>query len=117
MLPITRFPGGAAGRSSTVVYNKMVFTVVTADTYDLDMRKQAAEALAKLDQQLAEAGTDKSRLLSATVYITDMALKPQMNEVWDRWVDMGNPPQRACIGASLEEGDLIEIVAVATTKD
>jgi enamine deaminase RidA (YjgF/YER057c/UK114 family) len=88
-----------------------------ADTYDLDMRKQAAEALANLDAQLAQAGTDKSRLLSCTVYITDMALKPQMNEVWDKWVDMSNPPQRACIGAALEEGDLIEIVAVASAKE
>ncbi|MCW0233668.1 MAG: RidA family protein, partial [Ferrovibrio sp.] len=99
MRPITRFSSGTPGRSSTVVHDGLVFTVATADTYELDMRKQAAEALAKIDRQLAEAGTDKSRLLSATVYITDMALKPQMNEVWDQWVDMGNPPQRACIGA------------------
>ncbi|WP_370154328.1 RidA family protein [Ferrovibrio sp.] len=116
MLPISRFPG-APGRAQTTVWNGMVFTVATADTYDLDMRKQAAEALAKLDHQLAAAGTDKSRLLSVTVYITDMALKPQMNEVWLGWVDQDNPPQRACIGASLEDGDLIEIVAVAATKD
>lgn len=117
MLPITRFPSSVAGRSSVVAFNKMVFTVATADTYELDMRKQAAEALANLDKQLALAGTDKSRLLSCTVYITDMTLKPQMNEVWDGWVDMKNPPQRACIGASLEDGDLIEIVAVASTKE
>ena len=117
MLPITRFASGTPGRSSTVAYDGLVFTVVTADTYDLDMRKQAAEALAKLDAQLAEAGSNKSRLLSCTVYITDMALKPQMNEAWDAWVDMKNPPQRACIGATLEEGDLIEIVAVASTKE
>jgi enamine deaminase RidA (YjgF/YER057c/UK114 family) len=117
MLSITRFPGSVAGRSSLVVFNKMVFTVATADTYELDMRKQTAEALAQLDKHLAMADSDKSRLLSCTVYITDMALKPQMNEIWDQWVDMKNPPQRACIGAALEEGDLIEIVAVATTKD
>lgn len=117
MLPITRFPGSVKGRSKAVVHNKMVYTVATADTYDLDMRKQTTEALAQLDAHLAEAGTDKSRLLSVIVYITDMALKPQMNEVWDQWVDMQNPPQRACIGAALEEGDLIEIVATASTKD
>lgn len=117
MRPITRFPGSVAGRSSVVAYDGLVFTVATADTYELDMRKQAAEALANLDTQLAMAGTDKSRLLSCTVYITNMALKPQMNEVWDQWVDMSNPPQRACIGAALEDGDLIEIVAVASTKE
>lgn len=117
MLPITRFPGSVAGRSTSVVHNSMVYTVSTADTYELDMRKQTTEALANLDKQLAQAGTDKSRLLSVIVYITDMALKPQMNEIWDQWVDMKNPPQRACIGAALEEGDLIEIVATASTKD
>ncbi len=117
MSKITRFSSGVPGRSSTVAYDGLVFTVVTADTYDLDMRKQTAEALAKLDAQLAQAGSDKSRLLSCTVYITDMTLKPQMNEIWDGWVDMKNPPQRACIGASLEDGDLIEIVAIASTKD
>jgi enamine deaminase RidA (YjgF/YER057c/UK114 family) len=117
MRPITRFPGSVAGRSSVVVHDGLVFTVATADTYDLDMPKQAAEALANLDAQLALAGTDKSRLLSCVVYITDMALKPQMNAIWDGWVDMANPPQRACIGAALEDGDLIEIVAVASTKD
>ena len=117
MLPIKRFSGSVAGRSGVVVFDGLVFTVATADTYELDMRKQTAEALAQLDRHLAMAGTEKSRLLSCTVYITDMALKPQMNEVWDKWVDMTNPPQRACIGATLEEGDLIEIVAVASTKD
>ena len=117
MLPITRIAGSVARRSSVVAHNGMVYTVATADTYELDMRKQTAEALANLDAQLAKAGTDKSRLLSVIVYITDMALKPQMNEIWDQWVDMKNPPQRACIGAALEEGDLIEIVATASTKD
>jgi enamine deaminase RidA (YjgF/YER057c/UK114 family) len=117
MRSITRYPGSVAGRSSVVAFDGLVFTVATADTYELDMRRQAAEALANLDKQLALAGTDKSRLLSCTVYITDMALKPQMNEIWDGWVDTANPPQRACIGASLEEGDLIEIVAVASTKE
>lgn len=117
MRAIKRFPGSVAGRSSVVAYDGLVFTVATADTYELDMRKQAAEALANLDAQMALAGTDKSRLLSCTVYITDMALKPQMNEVWDRWVDMTNPPQRACIGATLEYPHMVEIVCVAATKD
>ncbi|WP_428248835.1 RidA family protein [Ferrovibrio sp.] len=121
MLPITRFPsespdGKSLGRSRTTVYNGLVFTVATADTYELDMARQTREALANLDRQLAEAGTGKSRLLSATVYLIDMAQKPAMNAVWLDWVDHANPPQRACIGASLEEGDMIEIVAVAATR-
>jgi len=117
MIPIQRLPGSAAGRSSAVVYGNLVFTVAVADTTEMDMRRQTAEALAKIDRHLAAAGTDKSRLLSVTVYIADMALKPQMNEVWLGWVDPANPPQRACIGATLEGHHMLEIVAVAATRD
>ncbi len=117
MLPITRFPGSAPGRSSIVVHNGLVFTVATADTYELDMAKQTREALANLDKQLAAAGTDKSRLLQTTIFLADMARKPEMNAVWLEWVDHDNAPQRACVGAELEEGDLIEIIAIAASKD
>ncbi len=117
MLPITRLTGMAPGRSRAVRAGKLVYTVAVADTADKDMRKQAQETLAKIERHLKEAGTDKSRLLSCTVYICDMALKPQMNEAWDAWVDMANPPQRACIGATLEDPHMIEIVAVAAAQD
>jgi len=110
---IHRLPGSAAGRSRVVVHNGLVFTVATAREKSASMRAQTASALAVLDQHLAEAGTDKTKLLSATVYIADMARKPEMNEAWMAWVDQANPPQRACIGAALEGDDLIEIVAVA----
>ncbi|MBX3454540.1 RidA family protein [Ferrovibrio sp.] len=117
MLPIKRFPGSAPGRSSIVAHAGLVYTVVTADTYELDMTRQTREALANLDRQLAEAGTDKSRLLQTTIYLADMARKPEMNAVWLEWVDHDNPPQRACVGAELEEGDLIEIIAIAASKE
>ncbi|HEX2114654.1 MAG TPA: RidA family protein [Alphaproteobacteria bacterium] len=110
---IHRLPGSAPGRSRVVVHGGLVFTVATAREKSASMRAQAASALAVLDAHLAEAGTDKSKLLSATVYIADMARKPEMNEVWIAWVDPANPPQRACIGAALEGDDLIEIVAIA----
>jgi exopolyphosphatase/guanosine-5'-triphosphate,3'-diphosphate pyrophosphatase len=102
----------AIGASGTV---RGIWRVIRAEGWsDLEITR---EALEKLDRNLAEVGSDKSRLLSVTVYITDMALKPQMNEIWMEWVDQAHAPQRACIGATLEEGDLIEIVAVAATKD
>src|SRR5262249_6239737 len=49
----------------------------------------------------------------ATVFITDMSRKPEMNRAWDEWVDKANPPQRACIGVALEDKDLVEIRAIA----
>lgn len=117
MLPITRFPGMAPGRSRAVAYGNLVFTVAVADTAEQDMRRQTQETLAKIERHLTEAGTDKSRLLSVTVYIADMAQKAVMNDVWLGWVDRANEPQRACIGATLEYPHMVEIVAVAATKD
>jgi enamine deaminase RidA (YjgF/YER057c/UK114 family) len=110
---IRRLPGSAAGRSRAVIHDGRVFTVATAREKSSSLRAQTASALAALDEALAAAGTGKSKLLSATVYITDMARKPEMNEAWMAWVDPANPPQRACIGVALEGDDLIEIVAVA----
>ena len=110
---IKRLPGSASGRSRVVIHDGRVFTVATAREKSASMRAQAESALAMLDRHLAEAGTDKSKLLSATVYITDMKRKAEMNDAWMAWVDPANPPQRACIGAALDGDDLIEIVAVA----
>ena len=117
MQPITRLTGMTPTRSRAVAHGNLVFTVSVADTAEQDMRRQTAETLAKIEKNLKDAGSDKSRLLSCTVYICDMALKPQMNEAWDAWVDIDNPPQRACIGATLEYPHMIEIVCVAATKD
>jgi enamine deaminase RidA (YjgF/YER057c/UK114 family) len=110
---IKRLPGSAPGRSRVVIHDGRVFTVATAREKSVSMRAQTESALAMLDRHLAEAGTDKSKLLSATVYITDMKRKAEMNDAWMGWVDPANPPQRACIGAVLDGDDLIEIVAVA----
>jgi enamine deaminase RidA (YjgF/YER057c/UK114 family) len=110
---IRRLPASAPGRSRAVIHDGRVFTVATAREKTPSLRAQTESALALLDKHLAEAGTDKSKLLSATVYIADMARKAEMNEAWLAWVDRENPPQRACIGAVLDGDDLIEIVAVA----
>ena len=110
---IQRFPGSAAGRSSAVIYNGLVFTVATAKNKSASLGEQTRDALKALDTRLSEAGSSKSRILSATVYITDMARKAEMNAAWDQWVDPDNAPQRACIGAVLDGDDLIEIVVIA----
>ena len=115
MEPITRLSGMTPTRSRAVRRGNLIYTVAVADTAEQDMGRQTTETLAKIERFLKDAGSDKSRLLSCTVYICDMALKPQMNEAWDAWVDMANPPQRACIGASLEHPHMVEIVCVAAT--
>jgi enamine deaminase RidA (YjgF/YER057c/UK114 family) len=78
------------------------------------MREQTADVLAQIDELLAAAGTDKSRLLSATVYIADLALKPEMDAAWSRWIDPANPPTRATVEAKFApRGALVEIVCSA----
>jgi enamine deaminase RidA (YjgF/YER057c/UK114 family) len=75
---------------------------------------QAKDALAEIDRNLQEAGTDKAHILMVTIYITDTAMKSQFNRAWDEWVDRDNLPLRACVGAALENDDLVELIVTAT---
>ena len=59
--------------------------------------EQTTDILARIDELLAAAGTDKSKLLTATIWITDMGAFAEMNAVWDAWIDPANPPTRACV--------------------
>lgn len=87
---------------------------IVADDDSLDMAGQTREVLKKLDAYLREAGSDRSRLLSATIFITDMNVKPAMDAVWKEWLAPKDLPARATIGVSdLCERTLIELVATA----
>jgi 3-hydroxyisobutyrate dehydrogenase len=111
---IKRFPGLTPTRSRAVIHDDLVFTVAVApDPVTSSMYEQSAKALGRIDESLALCGTDKSRILSAIVYITDMTRKAEMNRAWDEWVDTGNPPMRACIGGDLEPPHIVEIVVTA----
>ncbi|CAN7268541.1 RidA family protein [Rhizobium sp. LjRoot30] len=98
-----------------VSHNGLIFVGgTTCDDESLDMAGQTREILAKLDSYLAEAGSDKTKLLSATIFITDMALKPQMDVVWKEWLSPESFPTRATVGvADLGGTTLIEIVVTA----
>jgi enamine deaminase RidA (YjgF/YER057c/UK114 family) len=82
-------------RGRSVIYNGVVATVATAGTKAPSLCAQARDALAVIDHNLIEAGTDKSRILTAMVHITDMHNKPELNRAWDEWVDRTNLPMRA----------------------
>jgi enamine deaminase RidA (YjgF/YER057c/UK114 family) len=111
---INRFPGLTPTRSRAVVHDDLVFTVAVApDPVTSSMYEQSAKALGRIDESLALCGTDKTRILSAIVYITDMKQKSEMNRAWDEWVDPTNPPMRACIGVDLEPPHIVEIVVTA----
>ena len=112
-MAINRYSGKAFGRSKSVEHNGVVYTVVTAPDVSADLKGQTQQALEQLDANLAEAGTDKSCLLSVTIYITDMSKKPVLNGVWDAWIGPDNWPQRACVEVKLEGDTLVEMVAIA----
>lgn len=88
----------------------------TADNKDADIKGQTEQVLAKIDQALATAGSDKRHLLSAQIFISDIGLRPRMNEVWAAWIDPQNPPTRACVGVQLEGNTQVEIIVVAKKK-
>jgi enamine deaminase RidA (YjgF/YER057c/UK114 family) len=76
--------------------------------------EQPTDLLAALDRLQAEAGTDKSKLLSADIWLTDIATFDEMNAVWDAWVAPGNPPCRACVEAKLASPKFtVEIMVTA----
>ena len=79
-------------RSRTVIYNGIATTVSVATTKVPSLYDQARDALAGIDRNLREAGTDKSHILMVMVYITDIANKSEFNRAWDEWVDRGNLP-------------------------
>ena len=110
---ITRFPGLTATRSRAVVHGGLAFTVAVSPEPSPSLYEQTRKALQRIDESLAMAGTDKSRILSAIVYIADITRKEEMNKAWDEWVDRANPPMRACLGVDLEPPHLVEIVIAA----
>jgi len=110
---IMRFPGLTPTRSRAVVHDGLVFTVAVSPDGDATFYEQTRKALKRIDESLAMSGTDKSRILSAIVYIADIARKEEMNKAWDEWVDRANPPVRACLGVDLEPPHLVEIVITA----
>ncbi|HEV7390447.1 MAG TPA: RidA family protein [Burkholderiales bacterium] len=111
---VNRFAGLTPTRSRAVVHEGLVFTVAVApDPVTASMYEQSVKALARIDESLALCGSHKSKILSAIVYITDMKRKSEMNRAWDEWVDITNPPMRACIGVDLEPPHIVEIVVTA----
>src|SRR6266511_3052636 len=99
---------------SAAVFGDLVFlSGVVADDKSLNMKGQTEQVLRKIDTVLAKAGTNKSRLLSTTVYMADASLKDEMNEAWMAWVDRSNLPTRTAVGAALTPGTLVEITVCA----
>ena len=111
---IQRFDVGPR-MSELAVHNGVAYLAgqVPEDT-SLDIVGQTSQVLEAIDALLAQAGTDKSKILMATIWLADIADFEAMNAVWDAWVDKANPPARATSEGKLASSDyLVEIIVVA----
>ena len=114
-MTIQRFETGPR-MSQVVLHGDTIYLagVVAKTTAGESVTKQTQEVLSIIDSHLAKAGSDKSKLLTATIYITDMKNFAEMNAVWDSWVSAGNPPARATVEAGLAAPQYgVEIMVIA----
>ncbi len=103
--------------SKVVEHNGTVYVAgTTAGDRSVGMKQQTEQVLARIDGLLAKAGTNKSKLLAATVYVSDMSQKAAMNEAWLAWIDLSNPPTRACVAVELGSKDTLVEIAITAAK-
>ncbi len=108
--------GVGARMSEGVCYNGIIWVAgqVGAGT---TVAEQTRDCLAQVDRILAEAGTDKTRILSAQIWLSDIATFGEMNAVWDTWVSPGNTPARATGEAKLAAAKYqVEIIVTAALQ-
>ncbi len=101
--------------SQAVVHGDTIYIAgQVADDTSQTVAGQTQQILGKIDGLLKEAGSDKSNLLSANVWLTDISTWSEMNSVWDKWVVPGNTPARATVQAALAAPQYkVEIMVVA----
>jgi len=110
-----RWPSASGGRSRVVARGAQVFAVANTSDASLDFDGQLSQTLEMLDAHLAHVGTSRASLLSVQIFLADMRHKKQLDAAWRAWIgdDSAAWPQRAVVGAQLDGGLLVEIVAQA----
>ena len=116
MSEITRLQSGPK-LSRIVIHNDMVYLCgQVAKDYDGDIKEQTRTMLERVDEHLAEAGTDRTKILTATIYIKDASEVALMNEVWGEWLGDGPRPARTCVQASMASPKILVEITVTATK-
>ena len=114
-MTIQRFETGPR-MSQIVVHGNTVYLagIVADKTAGDSVTRQSQEVLSIIDSHLAKAGSDKTKLLTATIYLTDMKTFGEMNAVWDGWISPGNTPARATVEVKLAAPKYgVEIMVIA----
>lgn len=116
-MTITRLQTGQR-MSKIVIHQNTVYLCGQVGNAEDDVAAQTAEALARVDALLEEAGSDRTRILQTTIWLADMADFSAMNKVWDAWVPEGHAPARACGEAKLARPELkVEVIVVAARDE
>jgi len=108
-----------ARMSQMVIHGNTVYLAgqVARNAGGKPVAEQTRDICQIIDGLLAQAGSDKTKLLSATIWLTDMASFNEMNQVWDAWVAPGNTPCRACVESKLAAPQYtVEIMVVAARE-
>jgi enamine deaminase RidA (YjgF/YER057c/UK114 family) len=116
-MPIKRLHAGPR-MSQAVVHGSTVYLAgqVADQAKGRSVADQTRDILATIERLLAEAGSDKTKILSATIYLADIAAFAEMNAVWDAWVPAGQTPARATVEAKLAApAYTVEIACIAAT--
>ncbi len=104
--------------SQSVIHGNTVYLAgQVADDSSVDIRTQTSQVLDKIDTLLAQAGSDRSQLLSAQIWLTSIGHYSAMNEAWDAWIPEGQAPARACIEARLASPDLLVEIGIIAAID
>jgi enamine deaminase RidA (YjgF/YER057c/UK114 family) len=108
----------AARYSEAAIFNGVVYLAgMVPECEAADIRSQTADVLGQIELRLAEAGSDKTRILRTQIYLKDITDIAAMNEVWDAWVISGTAPPRATVQAALANPAYrIEVVVTAAVK-
>ncbi|GLQ05909.1 RidA family protein [Sneathiella chinensis] len=100
--------------SQAVAHNGTIYLAGQIGKPGQNVTEQTETILASIDSLLAELGSDKSKLLQATIWLSSMDYFGEMNAVWDAWVDQANPPARACGESNLATPEYdVEIIIIA----
>jgi enamine deaminase RidA (YjgF/YER057c/UK114 family) len=101
--------------SQMVIHNDTIYLAgIVADHPIPDVAAQTGQILDQIDRYLKEAGSDKTKILSAIIWLADVRYYDEMNSVWDKWVPAGATPARACVEGRLAGPKyLVEIKIIA----
>ncbi len=114
MSDIRRIDPGPRLSEATILGNRIYLSGMIPEDTSQDIAGQVKQALGEIDSLLAKGGSDKARILTATIWLADIADFAAMNAVWDAWVVPGETPARATVQARLNDPKMkVEIMVVA----